>query len=210
MTSRAPTRKLPQQERSRERVATILDAARELIGTRGNDAVSMREIAARAGVPIASVYQYFSDKNAILRTLMIGYLDDVVTEVGSLLDAVTTPEELPDAIDRMVDIMVRLFREKRDFPTIWAAVQANTTLRELDAEDGRRIAEFLIARFLEIAPHADPMQVRAASLHAVHTIGTTVRVAVLYSSPEDAVLLLDEFKTIARMRVRSILLGDRA
>lgn len=185
-------------------MAAILDAARDLIGTRGNDAVSMREIAARAGVPIASIYQYFSDKNAILRTLMLGYLEDVVTQVGSLLDAVTNPEDLPDALDKMVDVMVRLFREKREFPTIWAAVQANTTLREMDAEDGRRIADFLIARFMQIAPDADPRAVRAASLHAVHTIGTTVRVAVLYSEPDDSQLLLDEFKTIIRMRVRSI------
>jgi AcrR family transcriptional regulator len=205
----AGARRIPQQERSRERVEAILRAARDLIGSRGNDAVSMREIAACAGIPIGSVYQYFKDKNAILRRLMEGYLGDLTAQLGAVLDEVEDVEQLPAALDAMVDVVVRLFREKKEFPTIWAAAQANTVLRELDAGDGRRIADYLVARLQALVPTADPDDIRGASLHAVHTIGTTVRVALLYSTPHDRDLLLHEFKTLLRLRLESIVPGLR-
>src|SRR6187431_2172357 len=65
-TAAAP-RRIPQQMRSRARVDAILRAARSLIGERSQ--ASMREIAEAANVPIASVYQYFPDKSAVLRAL---------------------------------------------------------------------------------------------------------------------------------------------
>ncbi len=52
-------RRDPKQERSRERVEEILRVAMQLVGEKGIDGVTMREIAAAAGGPIASLYQYF-------------------------------------------------------------------------------------------------------------------------------------------------------
>jgi len=198
-----PSRRTPQQARSRDRVDAILAAARELIGERGNDAVSMREIAARARVPIASVYDYFADKNEILRQLMVGYMGKIQVRLATILAAVETPAELFHAIDSMVDAMVAIFREERELPTIWGAVQANTSLRNLDVEDGRTIAEFLIARFLQVVPDADPEGVRDACIYAVSTVSTTVRMAI-YTNPADGERLIREFKTLMRLRLESV------
>lgn len=198
------TRRTPRQARSRDRVETILAAARELIGKHGNDGVSMREIAARAGVPIASVYDYFPDKNGILRALIEDYLAGIREDLGKIMLAAKTPRDLFDAIDAMVDSLVATFRRERELPTIWGAVQANTTLRELDVEDGRRIAEFLSARFLEVVPNADAQAVRDAYLYAVSTASTTVRLAV-YTNPKDGERLIREFKTLMRLRMESLL-----
>ena len=202
------SRRTPQQTRSRDRVESILVAARELIGQRGNDAVSMREIATRAGVPIASVYDYFADKNAILRELMVGYMGKIQMRLAGVLLPARSAAELFTAIDGMVDALVAIFREERELPTIWGAVQANTTLRNLDVEDGQRIAEFLIARFLEVVPAVDPEAIRDACVYAVNTLPTTVRVAV-YTNPKDGERLIREFKTLMRLRLENVLRPDR-
>jgi len=204
-----PSRRTPRQARSRDRVEAILIAARELIGARGNDAVSMREIAARARVPIASVYDYFADKNAILRQLMLGYMAKIQMRLAAILVKAETPADLFCAIDAMVDAMVAIFREERELPTIWGAVQANTTLRNLDVEDGRGIAEFLIARFRDVVPDGDPEAIRDACIYAVSTVSTTVRMAV-YTNPADGVRLIREFKTLMRLRLESVMVKPQA
>jgi len=203
-----PARRTPRQARSRDRVDAILSAARELIGGRGNDAVSMREIAARAGVSIASVYDYFEDKNGILRQLMVGYMGKIQMRLAAILVPADTPAGLFRAIDGMVDAMVAIFREERELPTIWGAVQANTTLRNLDVEDGRQIAEFLIARFRAVLPDADPEALRDACTYAVSTVSTTVRMAV-YTNPADGERLIREFKTLMRLRLESVMLEPK-
>lgn len=197
-------RRAPQQSRSRERVHLILKAAKELIGKRGNDAVSMREIAARARVPIASVYDYFPDKNAIIRSLMVDYLAQIVGALSKILDGVAAPADLPGATDAMIDAFVTIFRRERELATIWSAVQANTTLRDLDVEDGKRIAGMLTARFRSVAPHADPDGIADACLYAVSTIATTARLAI-YANPRDGARLLAEFKRLMRLRLQSLL-----
>ncbi|HVU03962.1 MAG TPA: TetR/AcrR family transcriptional regulator [Polyangiaceae bacterium] len=204
MPRESTARRAPQQSRSKKRVEVILQAARELIGQRGNDAVSMREIAARASVPIASVYDYFPDKNAIIRSLMIEYLGSIATSLGAIVAEVNRPEEMPGAIDRMIDTFVGIFRKERELATIWSAVQANTTLRDQDVEDGRRIAEMLISRFTAVAPRADKEGIRDACIYAVFTIATLARIAI-YTTPRDGARLIAEFKRLMRLRVESLI-----
>ncbi|MFX6225919.1 helix-turn-helix domain-containing protein, partial [Acinetobacter baumannii] len=64
-----PLRRQPSQNRSRERVERRLAVATELLAAHGSDAMRMGESAERAGVSIGSLYQYFPDKAAIIRTL---------------------------------------------------------------------------------------------------------------------------------------------
>src|SRR3546814_7593826 len=69
-------RRVPKQERSRGRIDEILTVSMDLIGRKGIDAVTMKEIAALSGGPIASVYQYFPNKSAIVAMLYERYEED--------------------------------------------------------------------------------------------------------------------------------------
>ena len=71
----------PQQERSRRRVAALLDAAAGEFAEHGFTAATTTGIAARAGIPIGSLYQWFPDKEAVL----YGLADRHLTEGTSLL-----------------------------------------------------------------------------------------------------------------------------
>jgi DNA-binding transcriptional regulator YbjK len=59
----------PQQSRSSNRVDRLLEAAAEVIAEIGYESATTNAIAERAGVSIGSLYRYFPDKQAILRTL---------------------------------------------------------------------------------------------------------------------------------------------
>ncbi|MEK7794319.1 MAG: helix-turn-helix domain-containing protein [Candidatus Hydrogenedentota bacterium] len=57
-------RRLPTQDRGRERVDRILDAAARLLVEQGYEAVKTNHIAKRAGVSVGSIYQFFPNRVA--------------------------------------------------------------------------------------------------------------------------------------------------
>jgi len=66
-------RHAPKQARSVERVNLILITADRLFGEAGYDGVTTNQIAAQAGIPIGSLYQFFQSKAAILQALAVRY-----------------------------------------------------------------------------------------------------------------------------------------
>ena len=71
--------KKPKQKRSRERVQLILEATRNVLREDGIKALSTNSIAARGGIPVSSIYQYFPDKEAILIAVYEDYLEKIRT-----------------------------------------------------------------------------------------------------------------------------------
>jgi AcrR family transcriptional regulator len=66
---RLSPRKSPRQERSRATVEAILGAATDILIRQGGRRLTTNRIAERAGVNIASLYQYFPGKQAIIAEL---------------------------------------------------------------------------------------------------------------------------------------------
>ena len=67
--SRLSPRKTPRQERSRATVEAILEAATDILVRHGYATLTTNRVAERAGVNIASLYQYFPSKEAIVAEL---------------------------------------------------------------------------------------------------------------------------------------------
>jgi AcrR family transcriptional regulator len=80
------TRKHPVQARSRETVATILEAAAHVLERRGYVGLTTNHVAARAGVSIGSIYQYFPDKDALLAALTERDVQAVQTALLAVLE----------------------------------------------------------------------------------------------------------------------------
>ncbi|MFI1396536.1 TetR family transcriptional regulator [Streptomyces sp. NPDC020681] len=83
----APLRRAPVQRRSTERLARILDACAELLDETGYEELSTRAVAARAGVPIGSVYRFFTNKRALADALAQRNLDSYAERIGGRLGA---------------------------------------------------------------------------------------------------------------------------
>lgn len=94
-------RKLPLQGRSVDTCAVILEAAATIIASKGLAALNTNLVAARAGVSVGSLYQYFPGKEAILaaliRKLRCAMLDNIEKAVAQGKNS-----GLPDAIRALV------------------------------------------------------------------------------------------------------------
>lgn len=76
--------RLPKRARGRERVAQLLQAAAAVFAEKGYEAATMTEIAARAGAPIGSLYQFFPVKEALADTLLQNYLTLLAADLDVL------------------------------------------------------------------------------------------------------------------------------
>jgi AcrR family transcriptional regulator len=65
----------PKRLRGQQRVAELLQAGMAVFAQKGYEAATMTEIAARAGAPIGSLYQFFPTKDAIADTLIERYVE---------------------------------------------------------------------------------------------------------------------------------------
>lgn len=74
----------PRRARGRARFANLLDAVDEVLRGRNDTEVSLQEVAAQAGVPLASIYHYFPSNRALLLELANRYM-------GSFLDLAAQP-----------------------------------------------------------------------------------------------------------------------
>ena len=72
----------------------ILRAGRALIRTRGLAALRMREVAAKAGIGLGTVYTYFPTKEALFAAMYAERLDRMLAELEPLLADATDVEQL--------------------------------------------------------------------------------------------------------------------
>ena len=79
--------KQPQQPRAQRTVERIVEATRALVIELGVDAITTNKVAERAAVNIASLYQYFPNKEALLGAVLESYFRTITRTANDLLDA---------------------------------------------------------------------------------------------------------------------------
>lgn len=136
-------RRIPQQSRSRERVERLLEAAAGLVTEVGVEQLSTRAIAERAQVPVASLYQYFADKDEILVALIQQELNGLDARVARSLAALTDPS-IRDIADALVDAMAETYQSSAAFVTIWLRGRGNPTVRHLGRAQNERLTHALV------------------------------------------------------------------
>jgi AcrR family transcriptional regulator len=76
--------RVPKRARGIQRVAELLQAAAGVFAEKGYEAATMTEIAARAGAPIGSLYQFFPVKEALADALVRNYAAMLVADLQEL------------------------------------------------------------------------------------------------------------------------------
>ena len=157
------SRRVPAQARSRKRVERILDEAARLVVERGVEALSTREIALAADVPVASLYQYFADKEDVLLALaerdMVEMDDQVAADLAALEQV--TVETL---VRTTMEAFVAVYRRRRAFVEIYLRGRTNAAVHRFGREHNRRIATALRAYAVETGLAADTLTETVALL----------------------------------------------
>lgn len=94
---------MPRQKRAKQTVDSILQAAKELLEKEGITHLSTGSIAERAGVNIASLYQYFPNRDSILLSL---YED--ASNQGALKLNTLALKVIHDSLESLVPKILRL------------------------------------------------------------------------------------------------------
>jgi AcrR family transcriptional regulator len=155
MTSRkvnAHPRKRPHQSRAAATVEAMLTAAGEAFAREGFARANVNHIAARAGVSVGSLYQYYPSKEALLVALIERHTEARLTALEAALDAVRSAP-LAAAVRHTVGVMVDAHRAPlhqtlaRELDEIG---RLDGVQRAIDARAGCAVATFIAARRDEI------------------------------------------------------------
>ncbi|MBW4562760.1 MAG: TetR family transcriptional regulator [Mojavia pulchra JT2-VF2] len=95
-------RRQPKQQRGKQRVEKILDAAAAVFDEVGYEAATTHLIAAKAGTAIGSVYQFFPDKAAIFQAMELRHVE----RVKSMWAQVNIPEIVQLSLREMIHALV--------------------------------------------------------------------------------------------------------
>ncbi|MCX4844595.1 TetR/AcrR family transcriptional regulator [Streptomyces sp. NBC_00893] len=110
-------RRLPVQKRSAERFERLLDACAELLDEVGYAALTTKEVARRADVPIGTLYQFFSDKEGLIGALAVRNLESFMARVAGRLER-EEPEGIPGVVEVTVDEFVIMRRTIAGFGVV--------------------------------------------------------------------------------------------
>ncbi|MET8677445.1 TetR/AcrR family transcriptional regulator [Streptomyces sp. NPDC004647] len=196
-----PLRRIPVQQRSAERLARILDACAEVLDETGYESLSTRAVAVRAGVPIGSVYRFFSNKRAMADALAHRNLDVYIARVDERL-ATAEPLEWRYAIDVVIDVYLAMKRDMAGFARIDFCVPAPAAglpdhANQLVAD---RLCDLLAER-LGRAPDAD---LRRTFLIAVEAADALLQLA-FRADPSGDPVIIAETKELVRAYLARVL-----
>jgi AcrR family transcriptional regulator len=136
-------RRVPTQARSRRRVERVLDAAAGLVVQDGVQSLTTRAIARAAGMPVASLYQYFSDKDAVLLALAERDMHEMDAQVMEDLAAV--PQLTVASLVRTVmTAFVSVYHRRRAFVEIYLRGRNNAAIRQFGREHNEQVATAML------------------------------------------------------------------
>ncbi len=143
ISSRLQLRKKPQQERSIQRLDAIMEAAVDLIAEHGVANLKMTDIAARAGVPIGSLYQFFPEKAAIIRAFHDRHTTIVQKRTSEAFPDVKSVDQAIEMLSQLLDEFYRIYRADRTYLPVWMAGMTDRDFQELNLAHLERLTEII-------------------------------------------------------------------
>lgn len=171
-------RRIPSQQRGRERVERILAVATELIARNGSDALRMGEIVEKADVSFGSLYQYFPDKTAIIRVLAERFNEQGRQCVEDELVAIKSTSDLQAGLGRIIDGYYAMFLGEPVMRDIWHATQADKLLQQVDAEDTEWHSQAFLAVLRRLWPERDQVELARIARLTMQLVAAAVRYAI--------------------------------
>jgi AcrR family transcriptional regulator len=182
---RLKARKRPRQERSRTTVDAILRAAAQVFAARGYAATTTNHIAARAGVSIGSLYEYFPSKDALLVALTEAHLaegESILERAGA--DAMARGgDDLEQVVRRFVEGMVTFHeRDRALHRVLFEEAPFPRHFRKRLADIEARVVT-LVEAFLRAHPGVTRRDPALGAAVVVHVVEALTHKLVVHDTP---------------------------
>ncbi len=168
---------MPTQDRSRQRVERILEAAAEVFGETGYEAATTEAIAARAGTSIGSLYQFFPNKKAMFTALGHQYLDSaraIFEGALTMADSMTWEE----VVDQGIDAFDLLQQTQPAFRAVWQHWLTNPEFLAAGAALNKEFAQRIeVGLLVKHAPMLDRAGRELVSTMIIEVISSMLFVA---------------------------------
>jgi AcrR family transcriptional regulator len=174
-------KKWPSQERSQRTFDAIVEACTRLLRQQGYHALTTNHIAETAGVGIASVYEYFPGKDAIVAQVATALVTRVMTRLqkrmGDILDAPP-----PDAVHTWIDQVYRTLKDEKALVAVFAYEVPYTS--RLPAK--RNLTSMLMQFSQTAATRAGaPIRESRADLHLLINLVSSSILQMILDPPQD-------------------------
>ena len=152
------TKKQPKQDRSKQLVADILEAAVRVLARDGARKFTTVRVAEQAGVSVGSLYQYFPNKESLLFRLQA----DEWTETTNMLREILE-DQTRAPIDRLRRGVIAFFRSERAEAALRTALHdAGALIRDApETREHQRTATRMMLKFMAEALPGVPAKRRA-------------------------------------------------
>ena len=181
-----PRGRVPVQARAIARVEAILDAAAAELAANGHP-LNLTEVAARAEVPIGSLYQYFPAQSSLVHALAQRHLETIG-------DAIVDDAASVGLDDEAIRAAIQRYLAVADDPlqiAIMRAIRADPDLRRLDRADTRRNVDVLMDALQ--AQGVDVRQADRDHTELVIELAGDLAISLSDRSPADRTRLADAF-----------------
>ncbi len=186
-------RKVPTQDRSKQRVERILDAAADVFAEVGIEAATTEAIAAKAETSIGSLYQFFPNKKAIFYAIVARYAE----RVRELFDYEVAPiagRTWQEQIDASIDVLYAFHHVDAGFRAIlrnWSSGEFLEADDAINREFARRTEALLEA-------HAKALPAAKRRVVAEVLVETVSAMLILSArrDPEHGKLIVAEAKAM--------------
>jgi AcrR family transcriptional regulator len=186
-------RREPTQDRSAERVERILAETERLIEEDGFDSIAIAEVARRAGVNIATFYQFFPNRHALIRRIAERHIAIIRELVDGRIAHLANQGGDEELVNELVEATYDYLRRTPSYVEVWSGMQGDKALKALDIEDTIHTANALAVVLRRRKSLLSDVRARRIALNLVLMASNVFRFAS-HCSPAEGRALVDECK----------------
>jgi AcrR family transcriptional regulator len=199
-------RKNPSQERSRETVARILEAAGRILVADGYEHASTKRIAAAAGISPGSLYQYFPNKEAVVVATVEQMVDTLAENFIASLPHLTDAD--PDrSFTAMLETLLVAMDERRELIRVLVEEVPHLGGSTQALHFERRISDLATGYLNGVSPATDRRETAVAVWMVVACVSNLTARYVLERPPIPRAQFVAELRRLVLAYLAPILQG---
>jgi len=164
----------------------------------------MSDVARVARMPLASIYQYFANRTALMQALSVRQLQAQQAELARVLATESLAENPEHVIDALIDASAAFMRDNPLYDEVWSGMQADRELKLIDIEDTRQTAELLLPALEELLPLAPSRRLRTVAVVLQLAVFGAVRFSLTEGAGIELGQMLVEVKLLVHQYFRAL------